>query len=284
MTRTRRRLANRANAAALATATATAPAPAPATTKPRVIFDFDGVLGDTLKTIAAAANEATRMDVDDATVRGFVGDGATMLLKRMLRLRTPRGEDAPDADVAAALVAFRMAYPKHAFRTSLYPGVEQGLHRLVRETQASLAVCTNKPQALAELHVRSDPVLTRFFAGRVVGEEPSLPKKPDPRHLERAAALVALDGDEARSSPLVLVGDGPNDWQARARLSSSVASRGGCVLVSYGFSPLATLHHAVATCAAPPAVSLAWADSFPGAIDRVIEMLSGSSSASASSG
>jgi phosphoglycolate phosphatase len=72
-----------------------------------------------------------------------------------------------------------------------------------------LAVCTNKPQALAHTLLRALGLLDRFAA---IGGGDSFPvRKPDPAHL--LATLAAAGGDPAAA---VSVGDHHNDVAAAA--------------------------------------------------------------------
>jgi phosphoglycolate phosphatase len=157
-----------------------------------IIFDLDGTLVDSAIGIAAALNEvglaSEPITVD--RVRALVSKGAAHLVKETLGVS--------DAEVPDALRRFREIYmvdlcqPEH-----LFPDVERLLDCLLR-WGLSLAVCTNKPQALAEgvIHRLG---LTPFFSS-VVGADPSRPEKPDPTPLREVVSQ--LNGGTA-----IFVGD-----------------------------------------------------------------------------
>jgi phosphoglycolate phosphatase len=84
-----------------------------------------------------------------------------------------------------AVSKFLLAY-KTTERSRVYPGVETGLARLAG-AGIGLAVCTNKPQALAEECLRVMGLSPRFFRdGAVSGAGPGWALKPDVGHLQRA--------------------------------------------------------------------------------------------------
>ncbi len=97
-------------------------------TLPRAIcFDLDGTLVDSVSDLTVACNlMLAERGVDplrEETVRGYIGDGARMLVARAL------GE-AP-AEVDSALLRFRDFYAEHLLdHTHAYPGVEVTLAAL----------------------------------------------------------------------------------------------------------------------------------------------------------
>ena len=104
------------------------------------------------------------------------------------------------------------------------PGSTTGRRRRSTGWQADgwlLAVCTNKPERLAQLLLEALGIGGRFAA--LLGAD-SLPwRKPDPRHL--LETIVRAGGDRGRA---VLVGDTVTDRDA-AR-----AAGVPCVLVGFG--------------------------------------------------
>ncbi len=187
------------------------------------IFDLDGTLADTSQDLIAAANAALSEDgrpgrlatPEDASV-AFAG-GRAML--RAGLARSDCGWDESDVDrlYPRLLDHYAASIDTH---TRLYDGAERALTRLAAQGWA-LAVCTNKPEALAEALLRRLGVRDRF--GAMLGADSRPFRKPDPRHVLETVAL--LGGAPARS---VLIGDTVTDRRAAA--AAGVA----CVLVGFG--------------------------------------------------
>ena len=171
---------------------------------PTLLLDLDGTLVDSVPDLMAAAN---RMVVARGlapftrrAVMAMVGDGVPALVKRVLAARGL----APDA---AALAEFTADYGAHvADESRPYPGVETGLQAL-QAAGWRLAVCTNKPEALAREVLRALGLLEMFAA--VGGGDSYAVKKPHPGHT--LATLAAAGGDRRAA---VAVGDHHNDVDA----------------------------------------------------------------------
>lgn len=166
-----------------------------------VIFDLDGTLADTLADISAAMN---RVLADfglpthpTARYARYVGEGVARLAERVL---PPERQDLH----ARVTEAFRADYSEHlVVESAPYPGIPELLDALAARG-VEIAVLSNKPQALTQR------VVDALFAGRtfraVVGQQPEVPKKPDP------SAALAIAGDAgARPGSCALVGDTPTD-------------------------------------------------------------------------
>ncbi len=185
-----------------------------------VVFDLDGTLADTSADLLAAANAclpggAVLGPAD--TLTAFHGGRA------MLRLGFTRlGQDWTEADIDAAyprlLEAYRGAIAVH---TRLYPGAMEAVEALKRDGFV-VSICTNKPEALAEILLRDLGVRDAF--GALVGADTFAVRKPDPAPyraaVERAGGVVArsmLLGDTetdaktgiAAGVPVALVTFGP---------------------------------------------------------------------------
>jgi phosphoglycolate phosphatase len=164
-----------------------------------ILFDLDGTLIDSAKDIAASANAAReglgypRLEVE--TVRGLIGDGVDVLMRRCVR---------PD-DVARGVEIYRAHHAEHLLDTTrAYPGIDALLADLAR-AGAALAVVSNKPLRFTQ-RILEALSLARFF-GVVIGGDGPAGRKPAPGPFE--AALLAL-GAPPREGALV-VGDGRND-------------------------------------------------------------------------
>lgn len=179
-----------------------------------VVFDLDGTLADTAGDLIAAANAALAgrgltglLDpVADALVafrggRAMLRAGYGRMPQDML---LPPG--AEDEDLPLLLEHYGRNIAVH---TRLYPGTEAALDALA-EAGHTLAVCTNKPAALAEALLDALGIGTRFAA--MIGADTLPVRKPDPRPYLEA---VARAGGTPRHS--FLVGDTDTDHKtARA--------------------------------------------------------------------
>ena len=165
-------------------------------------FDLDGTLIDSAPDIADAANATlvalgARPLAEDA-IRAMIGDGAVVLLERVLAAAKV---DLPLAEVQPGFAARYAAAATN--RTRLYPAVAETLERLA-EAGYRMGICSNKPsgptrQVLAHFGIE------RFFPCVVGGD--SLPqRKPAPEPLW--AVIAALGGTAAEA---VMIGDSAND-------------------------------------------------------------------------
>ncbi len=186
-----------------------------------IIFDLDGTLVDTAGDLAASLNHALgvlgRPSVDPAGVRAMVGQGARKLLERGLAVT---GDLTPEL-VEAGVHPFLDHYAANiAVHSRPFEGVEQALAAL--EAQGlGLAICTNKPVALAGALVSELGWGNRFRA--ILGADSRPWKKPDPRHLTDTLAA-------ARGRAAIFVGDSRTDAE------TAKAARVPLVLVSFGYS------------------------------------------------
>jgi len=207
-----------------------------------VVFDLDGTLADTSGDLIAAANACFR-------ARGLgdlldpVGDALIAFHGGKAMLRAGYGRMSPDTllppgaeneDYHSLLGHYGDSIAVH---TKLYPGVLGALDRL-DDHGFRLAICTNKPGALAESLLRELGIRDRF-ASMVAAD--TLPvRKPDPRPYQ--AAVERAGGTVAAS---FLIGDTETDRKTAAAAGVKVA------LVSFGpegeaisrLAPEALLHH-----------------------------------------
>lgn len=187
-----------------------------------VVFDLDGTLADTSADLLAAANACFRgMGHGDVLNSGDAGTalrgGRAMLTLGYTRLGVVWAEDDMAAQYQVLLRAYADAISVH---TVLYPGVVDALEGL-RSGGVQMAICTNKPEGLAETLMRRLGVRGMF--GALIGADTLTTRKPDvaPYH----AAVLRVGGTVTRS---LMVGDTETDHlTARA---AGVPS----VLVSFG--------------------------------------------------
>ncbi|MBQ0764782.1 MAG: HAD-IA family hydrolase [Sulfitobacter litoralis] len=188
-----------------------------------VVFDLDGTLADTSGDLIAAANACFR-DMGEGDVLNAKTDAGTALKggRAMLRLgmeRLGRAEDEATIDryYPMLLEAYGREIDTH---TVLYPGAMQAVAAL-KAAGYRVAICTNKPEALA--HTLLTRLGVRDAFGAMVGADTLAMRKPDPEHLFETARRAG--GDPALC---LLVGDTNTDRE------TARAAGVPCILVSFG--------------------------------------------------
>ena len=166
-----------------------------------VVFDLDGTLADTSADLLAAANacfDAPLLDAGDA-LTAFHG-GRAMLRLGFSRLGRDWSEADVDRDYPRLLAHYAEGIDTH---TRLYPGAAEAVIAL-REAGFATAICTNKPEGLAETLMRRLGVRDLF--GALIGADTLPTRKPDPAPYR--AAVEQAGGSVARS---MLIGDTETD-------------------------------------------------------------------------
>lgn len=190
-----------------------------------VVFDLDGTLADTSADLIAAANACFRgrglpdlLDPAADQLIAFRG-GRAMLRAGYGRicadtLLPPRAEDE-DYPRLLGHYAENIAHS-----TRLYPGVEAALAALAADGHR-LAVCTNKPEALAETLLHALGIRDAFTS--LIGADTLPVRKPDPRPYR-----AAVEGAGGRVEQSFLIGDTETD----RKTASAAGVR--CALVAFG--------------------------------------------------
>ena len=148
-----------------------------------VVFDLDGTLADTSRDLIAAANRwfcdgGHGEMLDPVKAAGTALRGGRAMLKLGLE-RLGRVED--DATVEQFYHVFLDVYEAEIdTHTTLYPGAMEAVEALRRDNYA-VAICTNKPDHLAELLLSRLGVRDSFSA--LIGANTLPVRKPDPDHL-----------------------------------------------------------------------------------------------------
>lgn len=187
--------------------------------KPQLlIFDLDGTLIDSRADLTTAVNLMRAhfglppLSID--TVTAYIGNGVRMLVSRSL------GDTVIDIDKALAVI--RPFYESHvADKTTLYPGVEDGLRRL-RAAGHALAIATNKPAPACRIildHFGLSPLFQSVLGG---GSVPNL--KPHPEMIEvirRETRMEACD--------TWVIGDNYTDLECARRAGAS------SIFLTYGY-------------------------------------------------
>lgn len=208
--------------------------PSPQATEERLpmqalLLDLDGTILDTARDLMTATNrtlaELGRPEVDEARVRGWIGDGVRALVRSAL-------EATGGADGAALEEAherFMVHYGQcFADESAPFPGVVEVLAK-AREAGVPAAVITNKAAAFTEPLLEATGL--RPYLAVVVSGDTVANKKPDPEPVRHA--LEAMGAEAGRS---VLVGDSANDVNAGLAAGCQV------VCVTYGYNRGADVH------------------------------------------
>ncbi|MFT7595568.1 MAG: phosphoglycolate phosphatase [Paracoccaceae bacterium] len=187
-----------------------------------VIFDLDGTLADTSGDLLAAANACFRqMGHGDVLVpgqdSGIALRGGKMMLRRGLERLERFDADVVEQYYPVLLEAYAEAIDLHTF---LYPGAMDAVEALKLQGYG-VGICTNKPQALAELLLSRLGIRDAFAS--MIGADTLSVRKPDPEPLREAARRAG--GDPAHC---VLIGD--SDTDRNTARAAGVPS----VLVTFG--------------------------------------------------
>jgi phosphoglycolate phosphatase len=145
-----------------------------------LVFDLDGTLVDSCKDLCNSINgmlrHFERHPLPDAVIASYIGEGASMLVRRAL------GDPDDDAMLGPALTYFLDYYREHLLdNTYAYPGVLESLAALKNApggTPRAMAVLTNKPVRPAQAICDALGLSPYFF--RVYGGNSFSTKKPDP--------------------------------------------------------------------------------------------------------
>lgn len=188
-----------------------------------LIFDLDGTLIDSRRDLATGINMMRRhyglSPLPVETVVSYVGEGIRNLVFRSL-------QDAPSAvDLEEAVRLDSEYYRQHIHdKTTLYPGVHEGLDRLARAGHA-LALLSNKPGQASREILRHFEIEALFAS--IIGGDSGISLKPEPAAV--FAILRAVNGTPANTW---MIGDNHTDI--------ATAHRAGIhsIFVTYGFGTL----------------------------------------------
>ena len=169
------------------------------------MFDLDGTLLDTLKTITYYVNETLQKygikPITEDECKKFVGDGTKILFERIF---SSRGVN--DADLCyQAMLEYKVEYDKEPYYlTKAYDGMPELISALLSKG-IRLAVLSNKP------HSATEPIISRYFPNsfeKVRGVREVYPVKPNP-----AVAFELLEEMSLKPDEVMYIGDTNVDMQ-----------------------------------------------------------------------
>ena len=184
------------------------------------VFDLDGTLVDSASDIAEAVNRTLEQwslpRVEEVVIRGWIGEGAKLLLQRALR------HAGSALDVEEVFPSLAVHYGDCLLLDpQVYPGVRETLDAL-RDAGVGLAICTNKPERFVR------PLLEYLSLGDyftcIVGGDTLPERKPSAVPLLHVVNHFGL-----RVSQCLMVGDSETDLETAQAAAMPVA------LVSYGY-------------------------------------------------
>ncbi len=183
-----------------------------------LVFDLDGTLIDSSRDLCNSINATLthfgKPELPDAVIATYIGDGASMLVRRAFG--DPEGDVHDEEYVTIALTYFLDFYRVHKLDyTRVYPGVLEALEVIQHAHPAMLMAClTNKPIRPSE-HICEQLGLSRFFF-QTYGGNSFHTKKPDPHGLRTliAEASALVEGRKIRAiqpAETVMIGDSAVD-------------------------------------------------------------------------
>lgn len=173
-----------------------------------LLFDLDGTLVDSAPDLALAVNqmlaELGLATFSEQCIRGWVGNGAQVLVQRAL---SGSSEIAPDLDteaVESALAIFLGSYQANlCVESRLYDGVFNTLTTL-KKHEFRLVIVTNKPQRFVQ-PILDGLGLSDLFEF-IVGGDSLEKRKPDPMPLHHICQQLDVTPQQC-----LMIGDSKND-------------------------------------------------------------------------
>jgi phosphoglycolate phosphatase len=230
-----------------------------------VVFDLDGTLIDSQIDLSNSVNAMLahlgRPVLPHAVIAGYIGDGASMLVRRALG--DPEGDVHDDEFVSGAVQYFLDYYRDHKLDfTYVYEGVFEALDEIRADYPGiAMAVLTNKPVRPSR-DICAHFGLDRYFFQNYGGNSFHT-KKPDPTGL---LALIAEASATRGGSAAILPGEtamvGDSDVDILTARNCGARSI-GC---AYGLAPQRL------AAASPDALAMApagWPETLRGLSDSV---------------
>jgi len=180
-----------------------------------LVFDLDGTLIDSAQDLCNSVNATlthfSRPPLPDATIAGYIGNGARLLVQRAFA--ADDGIDPDEETLAKGYAFFLDYYREHKLDyTYAYDGVLEALealrhvHDQLDVPPRTLAVLTNKPVRPAQAICEGLGLAPYFL--NIYGGNSFATKKPDPEGL-----LTLMREANARPDETVMIGDSQVDVQ-----------------------------------------------------------------------
>ncbi len=186
------------------------------------IFDLDGTLTDTLKSIVYSVNksleEMNLSAVSDKQCKSFVGNGARYLMEHALDAAGDKGASRIDE---AMEVYGRIFGANCTYHVTPYDGIPE-LLKTLKERGIKLAVLSNKP------HGQTVDVVQTIFGtemfDQIQGQTDSIPRKPDPAGIYHLLRKMGASKNEC-----LYIGDSEVD------IATGIAAGVRSIGVEWGF-------------------------------------------------
>ena len=170
------------------------------------IFDLDGTLLDTIKTIKhygdLALKEFGIEEIPEERYKLIVGTGIKNVIKGMLEYRGCYNEEL----FSKVFKVYDDAYNANTFyKTEIYSGIKETLKEL-KAKGIKIAIVSNKPDFAAK-------EVVEYFFGKdyfdyVTGQKPNGPLKPDPQEVLNIISTYNLEKGEC-----IYIGDTGTDMK-----------------------------------------------------------------------
>ncbi len=170
------------------------------------IFDLDGTLLNTLGALTYTTNLVMEhfglRRIDEAHIRRFVGDGYKLLMERSLKY----AGDETLVHYEESLTVYTEYFAQYCmYQVRPYEGIPELLESM-KARGMRIAVLSNKPHARTLENIES--IFGRGYFDLIYGEQPGVPKKPDPAGVNRILKEWKIGPDEC-----LYLGDTNTDMQ-----------------------------------------------------------------------
>lgn len=170
------------------------------------IFDLDGTLLNTLKALTYTTSQVLEHfgygPVSETQIKQIVGDGYKCQMERALRL----SGDEKLEHLEESLPLYMELFAKYClYGVRPYDGIPELLEAL-KSRGIRIAVLSNKPHARTVENIEA--VFGKGYFDLVAGEQPGIPKKPDPAGVRRI-----LDASAALPEECLYFGDTSTDMK-----------------------------------------------------------------------
>ncbi len=190
-----------------------------------IVFDLDGTLVDTAPDLIGCIDDMLALQglapAPYALIKPLISIGSKAMLRRGFDYHNV---NVPDEALHALWLRYLKLYAANvAKRSRPFDGIADLLHSL-KQSGATLAVCTNKNEALSKALLGALRLDSHF--GCIAGRDTFAEQKPHPNHLLKT--IAAVGGDPRRA---VMVGDSDVD------IATAKAARIPIIAVTFGYTP-----------------------------------------------